>query len=123
MADFGAKLGWGVLSGPCERKTGFVRLSQEEEALVLGVCNEFSERSKSKKPPEGNLQESLQQILASITERGGIELDSDQRGYLIQYCTAHAEGSMFLSGLGNSISTGVLTRICRRRSCMFSICN
>lgn len=92
-------LGWGILAGKCERKCGFSRLSEEEESLVLSVCAEFSERSKSAPSNSAPPGEPLPAIMDAICGREGIELEPDQKKYLLKYCNANASGQMFLPGL------------------------
>jgi type IV secretory pathway ATPase VirB11/archaellum biosynthesis ATPase len=93
------KLGWGVLPGAAEYKTGFVRLSVEEETLVLRVCEEFSEGQKSGNGQDAGQADALSSILDSMCEEEGIELEGDQHEYLLKYCIAHSEGTMFLPPL------------------------
>jgi len=97
MERIGKGIGWGVLAGKCDYPTGFVRLSQEEESLVTGVCDRFSEDSKSDEGAQPDSGQTLSRMLNSACEEGGIELEADQRGYLLNYCKAHSEGTMFLA--------------------------
>lgn len=101
MPDTAKSLGWGVLAGGCDRKTGFVRLSEEEESLVAAVCEEYSECSKSDGAQNDgeDTKDSISNMLDSICEEEGIEVDDDQRKYLLRYCIANSEGTMFLGPL------------------------
>ena len=93
-------LGWGLGRWKSEYKLNLPRLSAEEEALALSVAERFRNETQKRELKDDSEAAALcRKLLSEACEEEGLEIDSEQEGYLSRAVYLQTFGSGFLQEL------------------------
>ncbi|MCX8197341.1 MAG: ATPase, T2SS/T4P/T4SS family [Candidatus Micrarchaeota archaeon] len=93
-------LGWRFGDWKADYKISLPRLSEEEQQLVSLVIEQFRQEAEKKEIPDVNEARKLaSELLLSICQAEGIELEKDQKDYLAEFVFLHTWGHGFLQPL------------------------